>query len=1120
MTSNRTGCSRAAIVFCIVGALIAAAAAVPLGRFAFDQSLINFTFGGKMWVVDHRKLLWDLAFIACYGAALLLCGWVFRGLAISKFGTLMAEITIVAVLVTMAADLAEDGFLWFAQAGTWLQHAAGAAATVKWSAAIIAVLAVPAAVLVVGRLLWTSARFRFAKTGDPQTGKPWWESVIAKADAPEFADSNDRDLVLREQGSWAKAYRVPGTAEVLQRSTDRGEPTTAICLSGGGVRSACVAMGATQEFAERGHRDGGGNLLDNVDYIISVSGGGYTAGARLLSNQPMDQSPTLTPVWKRRKARKDATEDEPWKPLKLSQRYSDGSPEFDYLRRHSSYIADSPGGLVVALGEVLKNLLASLVALFWIPVALGFVVGLFYVWQPLAAFVPTSGDAASKAGGNSTSLTGNAVAWSAVVVFVVAAAALQTLAMVMEWLGVSSGWEWFRERFTVAANGAALFGMVTLAVTMVIPGLMKLCANLDLGTGGHVGGIAGVVGLQYLVSVGAMVWRKKSVVMPKKSGGTQWAQRIPRAIFQYGMVLLTLTVLAALWLLVLGSVAESVFASVIGSSGALLTAVPHWLIWVLALGGIALFLGIADVTSLSLHPFYRGRLARTFAVRRLQIRGMQRWRAQRYAGSEATWLDAYGTVKDVDASGIPCPDETAPHFVFAAAAPISGDEKAAPGLNAVSFVMTADYVGGPELGWLKTPELIRIAPPRLRRDLTVQAAVAVSGAAFASAMGRQSSWASTLLAVSGARLGTWLPNPFFVRRLVGSLDDDVQPALARGVSGEQHARELANLRADMESAKSATSAVDTGDNVKIWPKGLPTMRGNGYFYRELLGLHKKGGRLLQVTDGGHYENLGLVEALRRRCQLIYCVDASGDTPPLVTGLSDAIRLAECELGVSIKVREGQGETYTLANLAPGSGEQFVEPDGFTTLNKRITRQALLVADITYPEAAGLDKSRRHGVLIVAKAVLWRECPPWLLTYAAAKENAIFPHDPTSDQWFNESQFSAYTELGRLIGGSAVKAGKAEYDKLIARYAPARRPVNVDGGGSGVLGWPHDGRPRDATAPGHNGSGHHHEGPVGSGLRPDRSGHQHRRSHSVAVSWWFRAHRTVDDAGRPDAAGRR
>ena len=58
------------------------------------------------------------------------------------------------------------------------------------------------------------------------------------------------------------------------------------------------------------------------------------------------------------------------------------------------------------------------------------------------------------------------------------------------------------------------------------------------------------------------------------------------------------------------------------------------------------------------------------------------------------------------------------------------------------------------------------------------------------------------------------------------------------------------------------------------------------------------------------------------------------------------------------------------------------------------------------------------MLIVAKAVLWADLPDWVLTYGAGKSGENFPNDKTSDQWFNEAQFAAYTEIGRRI---AVKA---------------------------------------------------------------------------------------------------
>jgi hypothetical protein len=57
-----------------------------------------------------------------------------------------------------------------------------------------------------------------------------------------------------------------------------------------------------------------------------------------------------------------------------------------------------------------------------------------------------------------------------------------------------------------------------------------------------------------------------------------------------------------------------------------------------------------------------------------------------------------------------------------------------------------------------------------------------------------------------------------------------------------------------------------------------------------------------ARNGGHYENLGLVELLRRRCRVIYCVDASGDTS-LAQTLAQAASLAYEELGVQITIED-------------------------------------------------------------------------------------------------------------------------------------------------------------------------------------------------------------------------
>ena len=57
-----------------------------------------------------------------------------------------------------------------------------------------------------------------------------------------------------------KAHRPP-----------KGRPLSALCFSGGGIRSATFNLGVLQGLAERG-------LLDQFDYLSSVSGGGYIAG--------------------------------------------------------------------------------------------------------------------------------------------------------------------------------------------------------------------------------------------------------------------------------------------------------------------------------------------------------------------------------------------------------------------------------------------------------------------------------------------------------------------------------------------------------------------------------------------------------------------------------------------------------------------------------------------------------------------------------------------------------------------------------------------------------------------------------------------------------------------------
>lgn len=1005
------------------------------GRGAVIPHLTRYTFGDRGPGVGNIRsqlpaaLHSDRWLIAAYGLVLAGCALFYRARASSRFGCRVANFVVAAVAVGVLAGVLETLLLSMTltrtHEPTWLTTATTAAAIGMFCAITVAAVGLVASAGIVLRGVmgvyyraWAWYRSHekslretlrprsvmqwigFGGVGNPQT-KPWWDEVLAPQDFPEpkateaaveHSGEALKDLTENQQ-SWRRAYNVPGLTAVLN---GRIEPLRALCLSGGGVRSACVAMGAMQVLskprkacagASKVDLGGAATLLDGLDYVISVSGGGYAAGARLLGVQ------AKPPAAKTRRSKNSPQQHVPPPNVApVSGRFEEGSVEFDHIRRGSSYIADSPLDLVRALGQVLKNLLASLATIVIVPIIAGWVAGWLLARLPIAAFPPVPAEhpapaphvhgprySASDLTTHSDyfqSLVAQPAAYWTLGFFAAAAVLLTMAALVIEWVSASRRGECLRTWVSGVARAITGLALVVFTLTIALPGLMRLCwwvsAHTPADPGSALTALSGVVGLNYVAALIAMVWRDKNKLA--KSAGPQPSPALLKRLLPPGVISLllivgTLAVLMLVWLALLGSFAAGVFhyntRNVFGDR---LSEVPHGIWWLIGLALAVLFIGFADVTSMSLHPFYRRRLAHTFAVRRIPPVG-EKNTAVRYPDDEPTWLHRYGRVTE------------GPKFVFACSATITGPEKPAPGLNAVSYVLSADLVGGPELGWFQTEKLLDASPPRICRDLTVEAAVAVSGAAFASAMGRQDKGIEKLLAISGARLGTWLPNPYFVRQLCN--DADCRPS-------------------------------DPDDPPRVLPKSLPTIRGAGYLYREILGINNKDARLVQITDGGHYDNSGLVEALRRRCRLIIVIDGGGDPPPLPTGLTDALRLAKYELGVNIALkRKG---SYSLENIAPGSGTQFAKDNALASLNPRITRGAVVTGEITYPAAAGLMVCT--GTLIFVKAVVSQACPYWLLSYAASSE--IFPHDPTSDQWFNEGQFAAYTELGRVIAKEAVE----------------------------------------------------------------------------------------------------
>jgi hypothetical protein len=345
----------------------------------------------------------------------------------------------------------------------------------------------------------------------------------------------------------------------------------------------------------------------------------------------------------------------------------------------------------------------------------------------------------------------------------------------------------------------------------------------------------------------------------------------------------------------------------------------------------------------SLHGLYLARLRHTFSTR--QDPGDGHATRCRKAEDEPLLHEYLG------ASG--------PELLVCASA--QRRDRTGTGVPAVSFVFSAESIVLYDHLPRKDGTLqVRSHPipsgdyaERLSQEASAQpsAASAVSGAAVSSAMGRHSiSTTNALLAALNLGLGVWLPNPHYI---------DHQPADPR-----------------LRFARKRIT----------------------YLGKEIFGLYDLREPYVYVTDGGHWENLGLVELLRRGCEQIFCIDASGDPPGSFAGLREALVLAEVECGVTVHIEDG------LDRLVADR-------------HTNVAADCVAVGVIRYHHTG---QHRRHagclpdecstGVLYFAKAVVSRYAPDSVLTYAL--QDRRFPGYSTFNQLLSETQFSRLVDLGR------------------------------------------------------------------------------------------------------------
>jgi len=365
-------------------------------------------------------------------------------------------------------------------------------------------------------------------------------------------------------------------------------------------------------------------------------------------------------------------------------------------------------------------------------------------------------------------------------------------------------------------------------------------------------------------------------------------------------------------------------------------------VWLVFIGAAVLLSSRVDINAFSLHLLYRNRLMRCYLGASVSDR-----KEQPFTG--------FSVEDDLPLSLLAIPlrggdrwQEARPIALLNASLNVTrGKELALQSRKARSFAITPKYAGytRPSTSGVKwksafaPSELAGRDKPGTENGVTLGTAMAISGAAASPNMGSYSSPAlAFLMTVFDVRLGWWVGNP----------------------------------------------------HEKKWTKGSPDI-GFWCLLKELFGAANDESDYVYLSDGGHFENLGIYELVRRRCKLIVAGDASCDPKYTFADLHNAMERCRSDFGVEIE----------------RTTHQLVPQAGFVT-------EHFDVCKIQYTPGRKED----DGILLYLKPALKRDDPEDMLGYTAV--NHAFPHDSTADQWFDEGRFETYRNLG-YVSALAVEA---------------------------------------------------------------------------------------------------
>jgi hypothetical protein len=255
--------------------------------------------------------------------------------------------------------------------------------------------------------------------------------------------------------------------------------------------------------------------------------------------------------------------------------------------------------------------------------------------------------------------------------------------------------------------------------------------------------------------------------------------------------------------------------------------------------------------------------------------------------------------------------------------------------KAESFIVSPLFAGSQELGYRDTKTYGG------RDGISIGTALTISGAAVSPNMGSHSSPAvAFLLTLFNVRLGAWLGNP--------------------GPDGN-----------------------------KTYSYGAP-QNAALHVLAEAFGLTDAHHRYVYLSDGGHFENLGLYEMVRRRCRYIIVCDAGADPDYGFEDLANAVRKVRIDFGIPITF----DPSVSIVRLT----DKDVAKGKYCAIGR-----------IKY----SIVNEGEDGFLVYIKPAFYKKNEP-IDVRGYAKQADAFPQEPTANQFFTESQFESYRALGEHI----------------------------------------------------------------------------------------------------------